>query len=70
MQQAIRDFVNNYSWVHTGLGLTGNFSFLVGSVFFLYETLQPLGVWLFIIGSAGMFIGSIGDAIVMRTQQD
>ncbi|HEX5678265.1 MAG TPA: YrhK family protein [Alcanivorax sp.] len=37
---------------------------MVGSVFFLWESLKPAGVWLFIIGSAGMLLGSIGAAIV------
>lgn len=60
----IRAVARNYEWVHTGLGLVGNLAFLVGSVFFLDESLKSAGVWLFIVGAAGMLIGSIGRAIV------
>ena len=54
----------NYEWLHTGLGLIGNLAFLVGSLFFLRESLMTAGTWLFIVGAAGMLIGSIGRAIV------
>ncbi len=33
-------------------------------MFFLWESWQRAGTWLFIIGSVGMLIGSIGSAIV------
>lgn len=55
--------VDNYEWLHTSLGLAGNLAFLVGSVFFLDEDLKTAGVWLFIVGAAGMLLGSIGRAI-------
>ncbi len=70
MKQAIQEFVTNYQWIHTSLGLIGNLSFLVGSIFFLWSSTQTLGVWLFIIGSAGMLIGSLGDAFVMVERKD
>ena len=59
----IRSFVKNNPWVHTAIGLFGNASFVVGSVFFLFEDLQRAGVWLFIVGSAGMLLDSVGNAI-------
>ncbi len=59
-----RAFVHQYQWFHLAMGLLGNTAFVVGSVFFLWESLKPAGVWLFIIGSAGMLLGSIGAAIV------
>lgn len=61
----ISRFVTDFPWIHTGLGLLGNFSFFVGSICFLWSGLiQEVGVWLFIVGSAGMLIGSLGDAFV------
>ncbi|MDY7103875.1 MAG: YrhK family protein [Actinomycetota bacterium] len=66
----INAIARNYRWVHTIIGIIGNFSFLLGSVFFLWESLKTAGVWLFIIGSAGMLVGSIGSALVDQISQD
>lgn len=60
----LRAFIHEYQWVHIVLGLFGNTSFVVGSVFFLYASLKLPAIWLFIVGSAGMLIGSIGNAVV------
>ena len=60
--RAIR-FVEEFHWFHTTLGLIGNVSFFVGSVLFLWESTKLLGIWLFIVGSLGMMLGSIGDAV-------
>jgi len=65
MRQAVKIFVSKYKWIHTIIGIIGNVCFFVGSIFFLFETLQTAGTWLFIFGSLGMLIGSIGSAIVM-----
>jgi hypothetical protein len=65
----VEEFVQDYEWVHTILGIVGNVSFFVGSVFFLVESLKTAGVWLFIIGSFGMMIGSIGRVIVNRARR-
>lgn len=69
--QHISRLISDFRWIHRGLGLIGNFSFFVGSVCFLYQALLgfglvigELGVWLFIIGSFGMLIGSLGEAMV------
>ena len=51
-------------WLHTTLGLVGNVSFVIGSVFFLFESLKTAGVWLFVVGSVGMLLGSIGQKVV------
>ncbi|MDF9800699.1 hypothetical protein OKW21_005962 [Catalinimonas alkaloidigena] len=59
-----RTIFREYQWIHLSLGIIGNISFFVGSIFFLYESLKDAGVWLFIIGSFGMLIGSLGSAIV------
>lgn len=65
LPEPLREAVRDYEDVHTGLGILGNVSFFVGSILFLFEgAWQRAGVWLFIIGSFGMMIGSIGSAIV------
>jgi len=55
-----------YSWLHLGLSLAGNVTFLVGSLLFLpvYEPWKQIGVWLFIAGALGMAIGSFGRLLV------
>lgn len=54
-----------FPWVHLGIGLVGGLTFFVGSIFFLWEgALQLAGVWLFIIGSFGMVLGSLGQTLV------
>jgi hypothetical protein len=50
-------------WFHLGIGLFGNTTFVVGSVLFLNESLQQAGVWLFILGSSGMLLGSLGELL-------
>lgn len=63
-QNIIQEFVHERKWIHISLGIFGNVCFFVGSIFFLSEALQGLGTWLFIVGSAGMLIDSVGDAIL------
>ena len=60
----IRTFFHRFEWIHVALGVIGNASFAVGSVFFLSESTRQVGTWLFIVGSFGMLIGSVGSAIV------
>jgi hypothetical protein len=62
-RRRVADWVEEFHWLHTSLGLVGNVSFFVGSVFFLFESLKTAGVWLFIVGSLGMLLGSVGDAV-------
>lgn len=57
---ALRDF----PWVHLGLGLAGNTLFVIGSVMFFWESVKTLAIWLFIFGSLGMLLGSIGELLV------
>lgn len=60
--RGIGRLISDFRWVHPGLGLIGNLSFFVGGVSFLYPGLiEEVGVWLFIIGSFGMLIGSLGQ---------
>lgn len=64
--QLLRLIVQDYGWIHTGIGFVGNLTFFIGSIFFLpaFEPLQTLGVWLFISGSLLMLIGSAGEFAV------
>ncbi len=61
--------MQDYEWFHTLLGILGNLAFLVGSVLFLFESLKRAGVWLFIVGSAGMLVGSVGSVLVRRARR-
>ena len=64
MPRTLDQLVDDYEWVHTLLGLIGNVAFFVGSVFFLFEPLKTAGIWLFIVGSFGMLVGSVGRVVV------
>lgn len=59
----LRTLLRDYEWIHLGLGLTGNLMFFVGSVLFLpaFEPWKTLGVWLFVVGSLLMLVGSAGN---------
>lgn len=63
-----REFVCNFQWIHIGIEISGNSSFFIGSIFFLWESLKMAGVWLFILGSFGILLSSIGSAIVKLEQ--
>lgn len=62
--QPLQQFIRHFRWIHMGLGLMGNAFFFIGSIFFLWESTKTAGVWLFIIGSLGMLIDSIGSAVL------
>lgn len=49
----------DYEWVHTGIGITGNALFFGGSILFLSESTKTIGVWTFIVGAFFMLIGSV-----------
>lgn len=65
----VEEVVQDYEWFHTMLGVIGNVAFFVGSIFFLFESLKTAGVWLFIVGSFGMLIGSLGRIAVRRARR-
>lgn len=71
MRSLIETIVRDYGWIHRGMGLAGNFAFVVGSVLFLprFEPWKVTGVWLFIIGAALMFVGALGQFLVNRHEQ-
>jgi hypothetical protein len=60
----LKRIARDYPWIHTGLGLVGNATFFVGSIFFLFTDLRMAGTWLFISGSLGMLIDSVGEALL------
>jgi hypothetical protein len=66
MAHPIRTLVHEYGWIHLSLGLLGNITFFVGSIFFLpqFEPLKTLGVWLFIVGAFLMMVGALGRLLV------
>lgn len=73
MSSPLKTLVQEYGWIHTGLGLLGNVAFFVGSVVFLpslekWEAVgvewQTVGVWLFIFGSFFMLVGTAGNLLV------
>ncbi len=73
MSSAIRTLVQDYGWIHTGIGLIGNTTFFTGSLAFLpqlktWEAVgmkwQTVGVWLFIVGAFFMLIGTLGNLLV------
>jgi hypothetical protein len=51
-------------WVHLGIGLIGNFCFVIGSLFFLSPELTRAGTWLFVAASWGLLIGVCGEIMV------
>lgn len=62
--------VEQFHWLHLTLGMIGNVSFFVGSVMFLFEPLKTAGIWLFIVGSFGMLMSTVGDAVVRHRGDD
>lgn len=67
----IRTLVQDYEYIHLGLGLLGNLSFVVGSVLFYrqFEQLYALAVTLFVAGSMLMFLGSLGSVLKVLYQR-
>jgi len=63
-KRRIGEFLGDFPWVHLGLGLVGNAAFFVGSVLFFWESTMTAAIWLFVIGSLGMLIGSLGELLV------
>ncbi len=67
--KVVRTFAQENFWVHTGIGIVGNSSFFVATILWKVGSFMELAIWLFIIGSAGMLIGSIGTAFA-RWERD
>lgn len=67
--QTVQVLVHDFPWIHMGIGLTGNTLFFVGSVFFLIPPLETVALWLFVLGSFGMLVGSVGEILVRRERR-
>ncbi|AUV82936.1 hypothetical protein C2R22_15865 [Salinigranum rubrum] len=66
----LREFFDEYEWIHLSLGIVGNVLFFVGSVLFLYETIEVLDIYTFIVGSFLMLVGAVGKALVKYASGD
>ncbi|MGH3444489.1 MAG: YrhK family protein, partial [Nocardioidaceae bacterium] len=53
-------FLREFPWIHLFIGLSGNLLFFVGSIMFFSKRLETGAIWLFVIGSLGMLVGSLG----------
>ena len=63
-QRWIGTALREFPWVHLGLGLFGNTLFVVGSVMFFWTSTKNVAIWLFVFGSLGMLLGSVGELLV------
>lgn len=57
-------FLRDFPWIHLLIGLAGNLLFFVGSIMFFSKQLETGAIWLFVLGSLGMLIGSLGEIFV------
>ena len=64
-RKAIQRFLRDYEWLHITVGVIGNATFFIGSIFFLpvYSDLMTVGVWLFITGSFLMLLGALAGGL-------
>lgn len=64
-RKMIHRFLQDYEWIHISVGVIGNATFFVGSIFFLpaYHSMMTVGVWLFITGSLLMLLGALGGGL-------
>ena len=58
-----KSFIREFPAVHLAIGVIGNVIFFVGSVLFVWHSTEAVAIWLFIIGSFGMMLGAIGQAV-------
>lgn len=61
-RRGLMAFVRRFPQVHLAIGLLGNGLFITGSLMFLTGH-QRLGVYTFLAGSCGMFLGSLGEVL-------
>ena len=67
--KAVRAFAQENFWFHTLIGIFGNSTFFTGMVLWKVGSAMDLAMWLFIVGTGGMLIDSIGTAFA-RWEQD
>ncbi|WP_442484708.1 YrhK family protein [Aeoliella sp. SH292] len=66
MLKQLRSALDRYRWFFVAEGVVGNLLFFVGSILFLRESTQQMGVWLFIAGSGLMLVSSAATAAAER----
>lgn len=66
MLKQFRSTLDRYRWFFVAEGVVGNLLFFVGSILFLRESTQQMGVWLFIAGSGLMLVSSAAAAAAGR----
>jgi hypothetical protein len=64
-----RYLLQDFPFIHLVIGGFGNTAFLVGSVFFLFPSLERVALWLFVLGSVGMFAGTVGEVCVRHARR-
>lgn len=62
----VKSFIREFPAVHLAIGVVGNVIFFVGSVLFIWDATEIAAIWLFIIGSFGMMLGAIGQAVYIH----
>lgn len=50
-EEGLEALRRRYFWIHLTADFLAGLAFVVGSVFFFYDSLQYAGTWLFVIGS-------------------
>jgi hypothetical protein len=63
MRKLLRSFFDRWKWFFVAEGVLGNLMFFLGSVLFLRDATQQIGVWLFIGGSGLMLVSSSAAAL-------
>ncbi|MGW8066549.1 YrhK family protein [Streptomyces ziwulingensis] len=64
-----RYLLQDFPFIHVIIGLFGNTAFLAGSVCFLFPPLERVALWLFVAGSLGMFVGTVGEVFVRHARR-
>ncbi len=65
-----RYLLQDFPVIHLIIGGFGNTTFLVGSVFFLFPSLERMALWLFVAGSLGMCVGTVGEVFVRHARRN
>jgi hypothetical protein len=61
-RRGLAAMVRRFPQVHLGIGLLGNALFITGTVLFIVK-MESIGLWFFLTGSSGMFLGSLGELL-------
>lgn len=75
MAMRLETIVRDYRHWHLSIATTGNALFVIGSVLFfrVFEAWQTLAICMFVVGSALMFVGALGEvaeAVFEKRERD